>query len=146
MLCLSISWKKEWEMQIYIVCSQMKDKRMRNANIYFVLSDKCSMTIAKNLICFKMYFVLFIAISQLLWCRDIWDATSYISFEHIFQRYCYQCALYISHGVRMPEIWFPTLTHWGQDEMDAITQTTFQAHFSERKCLNTDYNFTEVCS
>ena len=38
------------------------------------------------------------------------------------------------------------LTHWGRDKMNTISQTTFQAHFHEWKCLNSDWNFTEVCS
>ena len=30
------------------------------------------------------------------------------------------------------------LTYWGQDKMDAISQTPFQMHFLEWKCLNSD--------
>ena len=32
----------------------------------------------------------------------------------------------------------PSLTHWGRDKMDAISQTTFQVHFLEWKCFNCD--------
>ena len=28
------------------------------------------------------------------------------------------------------------LTHWGRDEMDVISQTTFSMHFIEWKCMN----------
>ena len=38
------------------------------------------------------------------------------------------------------------LTHWGWDKMDNILQTTFSNIFSYWKCLNFDYNFTEICS
>ena len=30
--------------------------------------------------------------------------------------------------------------------MDAISQTKFSKEFSSIKCLNSDYNFTEMCS
>ena len=30
------------------------------------------------------------------------------------------------------------LTHWGQDKMATIFQTTFQAHFLEWKCMISD--------
>ena len=37
-------------------------------------------------------------------------------------------------------LWNPValrvLTHWGRDKMDAISQTTFQLHCLEGKCLN----------
>ena len=38
------------------------------------------------------------------------------------------------------------LTHWGQDKMAAISRRHFQMYFLEWKCMNFDYNFTEVCS
>ena len=38
------------------------------------------------------------------------------------------------------------LTHWDQDEMDAISHTTFSNAFFERKYLNFDSNSTEICS
>ena len=37
------------------------------------------------------------------------------------------------------------LTHWGRDKMAANWQATFSNAFSWIKCLNFDYNFTEVC-
>ena len=37
------------------------------------------------------------------------------------------------------------LTHWGRDKMDAILQTIFWGDFPEWKCLNSDWNFIEVC-
>ena len=39
------------------------------------------------------------------------------------------------------------LTHWGRDMMAAIFQTTFSNRFSlNEKCINFNWNFTEVCS
>ena len=39
-----------------------------------------------------------------------------------------------------------SLTHWGRDKMDAISQTTLSNAFLEWKCFNFDSNFTEICS
>ena len=61
----------------------------------------------------------------------------------VFNRQCTSCVLI----GRFP--WQPggfCLTHWGLDKMAAISQTTFQMHFLEWKCLNFNWNFTEVCS
>ena len=39
------------------------------------------------------------------------------------------------------------LTHWGRDKMAAIFQTTFlKSIFLNEKCINFNWNFTEVCS
>ena len=38
------------------------------------------------------------------------------------------------------------LTHWGRNKMAAIFQTTFSNAFFEWKCMNFDWNFTEICS
>ena len=38
------------------------------------------------------------------------------------------------------------LTHWGRDNPTPFRRRHFQMHFLERKCLNSDQNFTEVCS
>ena len=39
-----------------------------------------------------------------------------------------------------------SLTHWGWDKWTPFHRRHFQMHFLEWKCLNSDYNFTEVCS
>ena len=39
-----------------------------------------------------------------------------------------------------------TISHWGQDKWTPFGRQHFQMHFLEWKCLNSDYNFTEVCS
>ena len=39
-----------------------------------------------------------------------------------------------------------SLTHSGRDKMAAIIQMTFSNAFLWWKCMNFDYNFTEVCS
>ena len=36
------------------------------------------------------------------------------------------------------------LTHWGQDKMATFFQMTFSNIFFRRKCMNFDWNFTEV--
>ena len=38
------------------------------------------------------------------------------------------------------------LTHWGRYKMTAISRRYFQIHFLEWKCVNFDWNLTEVCS
>ena len=38
------------------------------------------------------------------------------------------------------------LTHWGRDKWTPFRRRHFQMHFLQWKCLNSDYNFTEVCS
>ena len=38
------------------------------------------------------------------------------------------------------------LTHWGRDKWTPFRRRHFQVHFLEWKCLNSDLNFTEVCS
>ena len=38
------------------------------------------------------------------------------------------------------------LTHWGGDNIAAVSQTTFSNAFSWIKCLNFAKNFTEICS
>ena len=40
----------------------------------------------------------------------------------------------------------PFLTHWGRYTMDDISQTTFSNSFSWMKSLNSDLNFTAICS
>ena len=47
--------------------------------------------------------------------------------------------------------WFPSfsdggLTHWGRDKMAAIPRRHFEMDFFEWKCLNIDWNVTEVYS
>ena len=39
-----------------------------------------------------------------------------------------------------------TLKHWGPDKWTPFRRRHFQMHFLEWKCLNSDLNFTEVCS
>ena len=38
------------------------------------------------------------------------------------------------------------LTHWGRDKWTPFRRRHFQLHFPEWKCLNSDYNITEICS
>ena len=41
---------------------------------------------------------------------------------------------------------FCLLRHWGREKWMPICKWHFQMHFLEWKCLNSDWNFTEVCS
>ena len=38
------------------------------------------------------------------------------------------------------------LTDWGRDKWTSFRRRHFQMHFLEWKCLNSEWNFTEVCS
>ena len=38
------------------------------------------------------------------------------------------------------------LTYWGQDQMGACCRRHFEVHLHQRKGLNFDWNFTEICS
>ena len=38
------------------------------------------------------------------------------------------------------------LSYWGRDKMALFSRRHFQMHFLERKCMNFDCSFTEVCS
>ena len=41
----------------------------------------------------------------------------------------------------------PSLSHWGRDKMGTILLTTFfRMYFLEWKCMNFDWDFTEICS
>ena len=42
--------------------------------------------------------------------------------------------------------WDLDLTHWAETKWARFSRWYFQMHFLEWKCLNSDYNFTEVCS
>ena len=50
-------------------------------------------------------------------------------------------AYYISYGLLQV-----SLTHWGRDKMAAISRRHFQIYFLEWKCMNFDWDFTEICS
>ena len=82
------------------------------------------------------------------------ECTSYtidssIEFPHLWPRWLFQHSPCIYGGTvhqigfKFGEIMMPPgicLTHWGRDKVDAISR------FLEWKYLNSDWNFTEVCS
>ena len=53
--------------------------------------------------------------------------------------YCYNKYTILNAGCQV-------LTHWGRDKRAAVPRRHFEMDFLEWKCLNIDWNFTEVCS
>ena len=76
--------------------------------------------------------------------RSIHQANKTNGLNHtvIHQGYNMVTDLLIYHASRQAG----QLTHWGRDKMAAISRRYFQVHFPEWKCLNSDWNFTQVCS
>ena len=75
------------------------------------------------------------------------NLVTYTNFDLSSMNKCmvYWYCIWISHDINlMPNA--SLLTHWGRDKWAPFSRRHFQMYFLEWKCMDFDWDFTEVCS